>query len=59
MQMRRLLEEEEGEGGNMVWPGWFGDSQACMRDLAAAMVGSGTGHWPIEFWSSLESTKGC
>lgn len=51
-QMRRLVV------CRMEWPGWPGCSQEDTLDLAADMAASETGQAPMEFWSSLESTKG-
>lgn len=50
---------QEGEGKRAWWPGWPGASHASTRDFAAWIADGETGHFPIVFWSSLESTKGC
>ncbi len=49
MQRRRRLVESGCDGG----------SADATFDLRAVIVASGTGHLPMEFWSSLEFKVGC
>lgn len=51
--------EEVLDGGKIKEPGWPGWSQFVTVCLAAAIWEGETGHWPMVFWSSLESTDGC
>lgn len=49
----------ELDGGKIREPGCPGWSQFATVCLAAAIWAGETGHWPMVFWSSFESTDGC